>query len=267
MKRIMPIMLLSFLIMSTGVYNAQAAETGMYVGGNYVQREFSTIGNFDMVPILDIAGELGYSCTYDGNQFWLYNDAVSFVFTMGSPDVYSNDGTWFGLDIVPQVINGRVMIPANFIIYNLGVSYTWDDLTKTLFIASDDTYRWLISTPEYQEGKAIQDTWNAVQGWWLDYNDDAFMEHFSENICFYPDGTFYLRTWREKGYGTYIVTAPNTIEADYISYYNFAGSTDYVEDGAYTSVFHLSNNTLNGSFNRVDRYCYSDFVGGAAGAQ
>ena len=208
MKRIMSIMLLSFLIMSTSVYNAQAAETGMYVGGNYVQREFTTIGNFDMVPILDIAGELGYSCTYDGNQFWLYNDAVSYAFTMGSPDVYSNDRTWFGLDIVPQIINGRVMIPANFIIYNLGVSYTWDNLTKTLFIASDDTYRWLISTPEYQEGKAIQDTWNAVQGWW-EYESPKYGY---SNIYFASDGSFYFLTPYDKSYGTYQVTAPNTIK-------------------------------------------------------
>ena len=127
-----------------------AAETGIYVNNTYVRREFTTIGGFDMVPILDIAGELGFTCTCDGQHFQLSNGETTYSFMVGSADVYAQDGTWFGLDIVPTVVDGRIMIPSNFLIYNLGVSYTWDDITSTLFINSDYSYQWLINTWEYK---------------------------------------------------------------------------------------------------------------------
>lgn len=150
MKRICST-LLACLLLVTGFTSVQAEEVGMYVNNTYVYREFDTIGRFDMVPILDIAGELGFENYFDGQNIYLYSDKVNFTFTMGSADVYDHEGNWYGLDVVPQFINGRVMIPANFLIYNMGTPYTWDDVTKTLFINSDATYQWLISTPEHQK--------------------------------------------------------------------------------------------------------------------
>ena len=139
---------------------ALAEQTHMYVNNTYVTREFSTVGQFDMIPILDIAGELGYSCSVNGQNFQVSNGITTFYFKMGSASVYAQDGVWFGLDVVPKIINGRIMIPANFLIYNMGVSYTWDEPTKTLFINSDSTYKWLINTPEYKNERIRRE--NAV---------------------------------------------------------------------------------------------------------
>ena len=138
----------------------------------------------------------------------------------------------------------------------MGLSYTWDSVTNTIFLNSDATYQWLISTPEHQEGKAIKQTWDAVQGWWLNYNDMEYMSHHSENICFYPDCTFYYRTWRIKGYGTYRVTRPNIIEVNYDIYFNGAGTTTYGYDYSTSDTYQLSGNRLNGDFQRVSGYCY-----------
>lgn len=147
--------ILSTIIAALAIFgaSASAAQTDMYVNNTYVSREFTTIGQFDMVPILDIAGELGYSCSIDDQKFQISNGVTTFYFTIGSADVYAQDGVWFGLDIVPTIINGRVMIPSNFLIYNMGVAYSWDDITSTLFINSDYTYKWLINTPEYRQEK------------------------------------------------------------------------------------------------------------------
>lgn len=137
------------ILLVLGILPAQAAETPMYVNEIYVVRELAKVGDFDMLPILDIAGELGYICSYDGTTIHLTRGGQTFTFTMGSPNVYDQNGLWFGLDVVPQIINGKVMIPANFLIYNMGACYTWDSVTNTLFLNSENTYHWLINTPEY----------------------------------------------------------------------------------------------------------------------
>ena len=238
MKRICSTMLGCLLLIS-GIGSAQAAETGMYVNNAYVSREFDTIGQFDMVPILDIAGELGYGCDFDGSQFRLYNDNVTYTFTMGSADVFSHDGTWFGLDVVPQFINGRVMIPANFLIYILGTPYTWDNVTQTLFINSNYSYRWLTGTKEYKEAKAIDDTWNAIQGWWKHEG-----VHFGyNNIYFSPDGRACFVNMDDISYGVYSVTAANTIEVNwfggYVTQYYYDFDLDCLEDMTNTTERHI----------------------------
>ena len=153
MKKFISLILVTIIMVTIGV-TVSAEETGMYVNNVYVLREFATIGRFDMVPILDIAGELGYSCSHEDTNFQISNGETTYQFTVGSANVYAQDGTWFGLDVVPTTINGRIMIPSNFLIYNMGVTYTWDDITSTLFINSDYTYKWLINTPEYKKEKS-----------------------------------------------------------------------------------------------------------------
>ena len=214
MKRICSTMLGCLLLIS-GIGSAQAAETGMYVNNAYVSREFDTIGQFDMVPILDIAGELGYGCDFDGSQFRLYNDNVTYTFTMGSADVFSHDGTWFGLDVVPQFINGRVMIPANFLIYILGTPYTWDNVTQTLFINSNYSYRWLTGTKEYKEAKeakAIENTRNAILGWWT----SSTYTNLNRYMYFSSDGSARFDSNFGVSYdGFYRVTGANTIDVSF----------------------------------------------------
>ncbi len=155
MKKIISAILVFTIIAACGVV-VSAKPTGMYVNNVYVTREFATIGRFDMLPILDIAGELGFSCSRNENEFKLYNDKKTYHFTVGKASVFDQNGKWYGLDVVPTIINGRIMIPNNFLINNMEVSYTWDSITSTLFINSDYTYKWLINTSEYRAEKNKQ---------------------------------------------------------------------------------------------------------------
>ena len=244
------VLLVGFVILIGGE-SAQARDMGLYVNNQYLVRDVQSIENFDMLPLLDIAGELGFWCTFDGTTAVLYNDTASYCFTLGSPIVYNHMGRKYGLDIVPQYINGKFMIPAKFFQDAFGKTYIWDDVTDTLFLGSDSAYQWLIGTKEYQQEKSIKQTWNAVQGWWFCEPDPIDPYYFSENICFYPDGTFYCRTWRIKGYGTYRVTDLNTIEVSYDVYFNFAGTTTFDYYWSNTCMFELSGGNLFGKSN----YC------------
>jgi hypothetical protein len=37
-------------------------------------------------------------------------------------------------DIVPEIINGRTMLPVRFVAMNLGFNVQWDNATKTITI-------------------------------------------------------------------------------------------------------------------------------------
>lgn len=61
------------------------------------------------------------------------------------------------------------------------------------------------------ETKAIQNTWNSIQGWWKYENPEGG----DLNIRFDSDGRAYCMDTSMKIYGTYSVTSPNTIKVFY----------------------------------------------------
>ena len=109
---------------------------------------------------------------------------------------------------------------------------------------------------------AIDKTWNALQGYWFHMNTDYLMEHHSVNLKFNPDGTFYYRTWRIKGYGTYTVTGANTVSVSYDVYFNGAGTWPYDYDGTYSDTYYLSGNTLYGNEGAFEHRNYYTNVSG-----
>ena len=161
MNKIKTIAAVAAAITAFSALGASAQDMNMYVNDHYVVRDMQTVSGFDMLPILDIAVELGFNCSFDGTTITLYNDSKSYVFTVGSASVYDESGNWYGLDVVPQVMNGKVRVPAKFFQDAMGMSYVWDAVTNTVFLGSENTYNWLIGTWEYQEAekqKLIRDT-------------------------------------------------------------------------------------------------------------
>jgi len=170
--------------MCSGVY-VSAQSTDFYVDGHYVVRDLQTVGKYDMLPVGDIATELGYGYYYEDGKFWLFNDTVSYEFTLGKASVFDQNGNWYGLDVVPQIIAGKVRIPGSFFTQVLGRSYTWDPITQTLFIGSDYTYRWLIGTREYQIAEAKK----LASDYWL---YDSAYEYINSTELVAENDTHYL---------------------------------------------------------------------------
>lgn len=156
MKKIISI-ITAFSLLCLSVIGVSARDMNMYVRNQYVVRDVVDLRGFDMIPIADIAGELGYEYQKSGDTFKLvsYAGYTSYTFTIGSASVYDQNGGWHGLDVVPQYIGGKVRIPSKFLQNTLGLSYVWDSVTDTIFVGSENTYNWLINTAEYK---------NAVNG-------------------------------------------------------------------------------------------------------
>lgn len=126
-----------------------ARQIYMHINDNGVVREVCQVWGFDMLPILDIANELGFEVEiyYDGAI--LFNDYNAYAFVLDDPSVYDYYGNWYGLDVVPQYINGRLMVPAKFFIDNFGYSYIWDPIMDYIFINSVETYNTMVNSREY----------------------------------------------------------------------------------------------------------------------
>lgn len=148
--------------------SAFAQDMDIYVNDQHLVRDIVSVDGFDMLPILDIAGELGFNCYYDGTVIDLYNDNRSYTFTVGDASVYDESGNWYGLDVVPQVINDKIRIPAKFFQDAMGMSYVWDSVTNTIYMGSEDTYNWLINTYEYQHPQPA-----TIEGIYYQYLRDA----------------------------------------------------------------------------------------------
>lgn len=136
-----------------GAASASAKDMNMYINGMYSTQDVQSVGGFDMLPAEDIAGYLGFTSYFDGYTLTLYGTDRTYSFHVGDAVVTDNAGGWYGLDITPRVIDGKIRIPAKFFSDAFGMTYTWDWVTDTLFLNSDYTYNWLINTWEYQTDK------------------------------------------------------------------------------------------------------------------
>lgn len=199
-----------------------------YVNNEDVSNEvFTTISNdYTLFPVRYLGEKLGCDVYWnpDDKCITVSKGDIHRDFYNGSPVVYDWNGNSYSLVTAPMLVDGNTMVPAEFYRDHFGISVLWDSVTSSLFINSEDTYNWLINTPEYKQGNAIDKTWNGIQGYWFHYGDPYTQ---STNIQFNSDGTFYLRTWRVKGYGTYTVTGENTVVANYDVYFNGAGSSSF----------------------------------------
>ena len=143
-----------------------ARDINMCVSGQNLSRVIASVNGFDMLPILDVAGELGFTVVFNDYDYTLTNDIISYTFKNGDPAVTVSTGEWCGLDIVPQYIKGRFMIPAKFFTDVFGYSYVWDAVTDTVFLNSADEYNALIASRNAPADKS------AYLGEWHAYSED-----------------------------------------------------------------------------------------------
>lgn len=142
MKRIKRTVAFMFALMlgiiSTATVSAQQMK--MYIREHYVERDIVSYAGIDMLPIADIACELGYTYHIADYGFALSSSYNTYNFATGSASVYDVTNKWIGLDAVPMVLNGKMRIPSTFLTKTLGMSYGWDRESNTIFVSSPNAY-------------------------------------------------------------------------------------------------------------------------------
>ncbi len=149
-KKIVSVLSAAALLMAPVAVSAQ--NMNMYVNNQFVVRDVVSVDGVDMLPIMDIAGEMGFSASMDGGGMSVILSSwngLYYLFTVGDPTVYSNSAT-YRLSVTPRFINGKFMAPSTFFTNTFNMSYFWDSVTNTIFMNSNDVYAWLVTTPEYK---------------------------------------------------------------------------------------------------------------------
>ena len=92
-----------------------------------------------LVPIRAIIEELGGTIDWDNNT-----KKVTIKFKNKTIELWIDktiakvDGLIAELDVAPQIINGRTMLPIRFVTEELGCSVDWNDKTKTITITYEE---------------------------------------------------------------------------------------------------------------------------------
>ena len=157
------ICIVSILLCFTAI-NASAETMEMFINEQCVERDVVNQGGIDMLPIADIAGELGFQYQETNNGFKLKGYYNTYTFTIGKASVYDYWNNWIGLDIVPMFINDKLRIPATFVTKTLGYSYTWDYVTNAIFVNSPKSYAEMKSNYWYEGWKRAAD--GTVANYW-----------------------------------------------------------------------------------------------------
>lgn len=87
-KKKLPIILTAIITTQLLCASAQARYMNMYVNEQLIYRDMQTVGKFDMVPIKDIAGELGFKVSSTDITCTLIGQQNTYKFTLGDASVY-----------------------------------------------------------------------------------------------------------------------------------------------------------------------------------
>lgn len=234
MKKQITALLIAAATMISVTATVSAHTKSMYINDIYVERDVVQYDSIDMLPIADIAGELGFKYRRDGNEFRITSDTINYYFYLGSATVSDNKGHTYGLDVRAMELGGKIRIPSTFLTKILGLSYDYDYVTDMLFINSKNLLSEFKDTFLYSQYKKAAD--KQVSYYWdtqvPDYGDLS-----SEDItykCEYTDG------WKEKQY-TYYDTDFNL----YIEYLENTGWKQFDEpyyDGSSIEYYYTKDN-------------------------
>lgn len=133
-----------------------SAYAAIYVNNEDVSNEvFTTISNdYTLFPVRYLGEKLGCDVYWnpDDKCITVSKGDIHRDFYNGSSVVYDWNGNSYNLVTAPMLVDGNTMVPSEFYCDHFGISVLWDSVTSSLFINSEDTYNWLINTPEYKYG-------------------------------------------------------------------------------------------------------------------
>lgn len=116
---------------------AAAATTQLFLNGKALAAEVPPriVSGSTIVPIRIIAENLGAKVGWDesARQVTVTRDAMKLVLTIDKPEVLVN-GVPTKLEVAPTIVDGSTLLPLRFIGEQLGVKFTWDELTRSVFM-------------------------------------------------------------------------------------------------------------------------------------
>ena len=143
MKRIISLITCLFLLVSVFTFTTYAQdEIKIQIDGEYKTFDVSPVIISDrvLVPMRGIFETLDAKIGWEETtKMALATRGEHYVSVqIGNTDAFLN-GEKLTLDVAPQIVNSRTLVPIRFVSESLGCKVDWDDSTKTVVITTDNT--------------------------------------------------------------------------------------------------------------------------------
>lgn len=129
--------LLFCMMMGAATAAAATATTQLFLNGKALAAEVPPriISGNTMVPVRVIAENLGAKVTWDekNRQVTVTRDSLKILLTIDKPEVLVG-GKPTKLEVAPTIVDGNTLLPLRFVGEQLGVKFTWDELTRSVFM-------------------------------------------------------------------------------------------------------------------------------------
>ncbi|MBD0384863.1 stalk domain-containing protein [Paenibacillus sedimenti] len=141
-KAILAAALTAAMLLPTSLTSQAATNSSIQVVINGVQQNYEqmpqVIHGTTMVPMRAIFESLGAKIEWDEvkQEAIGTKNGISVELQIGSKKAWSNNKA-AELEVAPQLINGKTMIPARYVSEALGMYVSWDNSEKTVYISED----------------------------------------------------------------------------------------------------------------------------------
>ncbi|MDO4618848.1 MAG: stalk domain-containing protein [Clostridia bacterium] len=245
------VFLLTLIMLVAGIAPVAFADDAITVTLDGRKIEFDVepiaIDGRALVPVRAIfeALEMNVEWDKDTDNVVAHKNGIQINFTIGSNTVYRN-GVGQTVDVPPQAINNRTLVPVRFISEYSGADVVWDQPTKTVIIKSADKIKYIDWNDYYGYWGEVDETGENAEGYGILYSvhtgEIAQMGLYhdsiiSQGIDYVDDGSIFEGYYDEKGgylYGRYTFS-----------------DGDYYEGGIQDMQFHSKGTYYNAEANTI----------------
>lgn len=142
MKKIATLAMVAVLLLGIFSFNVSAQENvSVYINGQKIEFDVQPqiINGRTMVPLRKIFEELGATVGWfeDNQEIWANRGEINIRMNIGYPVMYKNIKDIF-LDVAPQIVNGRTLVPVRAIAESFDADVRWDGNINSVFIIVDN---------------------------------------------------------------------------------------------------------------------------------
>ncbi|MCL2376029.1 MAG: stalk domain-containing protein [Defluviitaleaceae bacterium] len=218
MKKLLSAMLTLMLVMGIFAPVALYANDEIIVTIDGVAVQFDTppqiIEDRTMVPMRAIFEALGATVEWDGETqsitaITAQGDEIHLM--VGSTTITIN-GVADYMEVAPQLVDDRTLVPARFVAQAMGANVVWDNDTRTVIITTHrDRVAGSVISAGSTQSFAI-DQYGTLWGWGYYDGDNYFFEWpipvtFTENVISVSAGNAHTLYLTEDGYPWYLGTS------------------------------------------------------------
>lgn len=244
LKQLLTLITTFVIIVNSGMQASAMDDVTVVINGDIVHFDVPAqiIDGRTMVPMRTILQKLGAEVSWDGEKQQILTVADGAVIGLHIGDVnYWRNGVLQTMDVPPQIINGRTLVPIRIVSECLGADVLWKSETRTVYITSGDKIKYIDwNDYTYYYGEATN---NQANGYGVLYDKETDipvrMGYFENDIIIEGyderDNTTFVGTFKDKEWyeGWLYYSNGDSYQGKFADFRPGGYGTYYFTDGSY----------------------------------